>query len=64
MRTGKDDQDAKLDKSGQYGCDGRAFRTESRKTEVSVDQDPVADEVYEDRSHRREHRNLCFSEVS
>ena len=40
-----DHQDRKLNKSRDYGRNSGTVSAESRKSEMSVDQDPVADEI-------------------
>ena len=47
-----DDQDSELHESGDNGCDSGTDRSNGRKTEVTVDQKPVADKVNKDRSSR------------
>ncbi len=63
MLAGIDDQDAELDESRDDGRDRGADCTELRKTEVSVDQKEVADEVDEDRADGCDHRDFRAAKV-
>ena len=61
--SGVDDKDTELDETGDDRSDCGTDCAECRKTEHTVDQKSVSDEIDDDRAKRSDHRDFCLAQI-